>query len=221
MPRSPSDPKTLDAVAAYLTELFRGGTLTQRELEKRSGVSQTNISDAKNAKKATDETVAKIARAMNVSSDDILSGAALVELRRGRSAEPSPTRSVVPDPGQARTTDALFWVDFARQQPAFDDLAEATKARAAKEGWTEEETNRILNIAAKHAGRSYGGGSVSHADARHAVARGVAIVIEQRDPDDVPALAKLLESASVATLPPTTKTLAEALAEKPKKKPRR
>jgi transcriptional regulator with XRE-family HTH domain len=93
MPRAPSDPKTLEAVSAYLAELFRDGSLTQEELAARVGVSQPTISDAKNGRKATDETVAKLAVAMGVSAEDILSGAATEALRSRPRERQVPTRT--------------------------------------------------------------------------------------------------------------------------------
>lgn len=217
MARPPSDRRTVDAVSAYLTEVFRQRLLTQRALEERSGVSQTNISDAKNGKKATDDTVEKIAEAMGVRSEDILNGSATAKLRSHRPAEtPQPQRRVVADAGQARTNDPLFWSDFAKRpgNEAFDDIVEATLVRASEKGWTEAQTNGVLNIAAKHVGRSYAGAPFSHGDARRAVERGVAIVIDGRDPDDVlpPRLPAPAMVDAPEPLPPPPETPAQKMA---------
>lgn len=98
--------------------------------------------------------------------------------------------------------DPLFWASFAAAHPAFEEVAEATQARGKNAGWTEEQTWRVLNIAAKHLPRFYGGVTYTHADVRRAVERGVAIVIEGRDPDDEPALPPKVPERAAPDLPP-------------------
>jgi hypothetical protein len=110
--------------------------------------------------------------------------------------------------------DPLFWTSFAAVHPAFEEVAEATQARAKHEGWTEEQTWRVLNIAAKALPRFYGGGSYTHADARAVVARGVAIVIEDRDPDDEPAPKLPPEPPAPLLLADPVPTMEETLAKR-------
>jgi transcriptional regulator with XRE-family HTH domain len=160
MARRPSDPKTLAAVSAYLTEVFAQKLLTQEGLAARAGVSQTTVSDANTGTKATATTVRKIAVAMGVRAEDILSGTALVALRKRRPAAPAPPpipeRTIELAP---RYPSRDVVADIIRKGPHDPDALDTMMAVAnydhdpGPKGWFQEYFDAVESIAAVRAGR--------------------------------------------------------------------
>lgn len=116
-----------------------------------------------------------------------------------------------------RTSDAVYWARFAEMHPTFDEVAEVTRSRAARENWAHD-LDAVLNIAAKRLPRFYGGGTYTHADVRKAVEQAI-VVANGGDPDEAMP-PKVVEPTAPAPHVPPSGMMANLAAAKPKKRAR-